>query len=284
MARCLRSLEGLPVHVVIVDCFSNDKTISIARSFNAQILQREWTSHATQFNWALDQLDVPDSDWIFRLDADEIVTPELRRELSEKLPFLDDDICGVFVPRCITFQKKILRYGGVSAIPVLRLFRYGTGRCEVRWMDEHIQVRGRTAEFSGEVIDDNLNSLTWWTEKHNRYASREAADLLNFEYKLATYDSFAECGGRSRPEVKRWVKENLYCRLPLGFRAFIYFVYRFIIQLGFLDGYPGVTFHVLQGFWYRFLVDAKVAEVKCYMRDHKVTARTAIEDVLGIKI
>ena len=69
-----------------------------------------------------------------------------------------------------------------------------------------------------------------------------------------------------------------------GFRAFAYFFYRYVLRLGFLDGQAGASFHVLQGFWYRYLVDAKVAEVRNYMKDSEVDVVTAIERVLGIRV
>jgi hypothetical protein len=151
-------------------------------------------------------------------------------------------------------------------------------------MDEHIKVAGATVDFKGELIDDNLNSLTWWTDKHNKYASREALDLLNLEYGFMPHDSVANLRCGNQAALKRWLKEVVYARLPGGFRAFAYFFYRYVLRLGFLDGRAGTAFHFLQGFWYRYLVDAKMAEVRRYMREHDVGVIIAIERVLGIKV
>jgi hypothetical protein len=151
-------------------------------------------------------------------------------------------------------------------------------------MDEHIIVDGETAEFSGEIIDDNLNSLSWWTEKHNAYASREVVDILNLEYGFIPYETVANLKGGQQAGVKRWIKENVYARLPGGFRAFAYFFYRYFVRLGFLDGKEGTAFHVLQGFWYRYLVDMKLHEVKSLMKNSNVDVVTAINDVLGINV
>jgi len=151
-------------------------------------------------------------------------------------------------------------------------------------MDEHIKVAGPTADFSGELIDDNLNTLTWWTEKHNKYACREAVDLLNLEFHFMPHDSVASLRGGKQAGVKRWLKEVVYARLPRGFRAFIYFIYRYVIRLGFLDGQAGTAFHFLQGLWYRYLVDSKVTEVKRYMDEKKVSVEVAINKVLGIRV
>jgi hypothetical protein len=134
------------------------------------------------------------------------------------------------------------------------------------------------------LIDDNLNSLTWWTEKHNNYASREAVDLLNLEFKFMPHDSVASTSGGGQAGLKRWVKEHVYSRLPTGYRAFMYFAYRYFIRLGFLDGKEGAIFHFLQGFWYRYLVDCKVYEVKNLMKSSNLNAKVAIEKVLGIHV
>jgi len=151
-------------------------------------------------------------------------------------------------------------------------------------MDEHIIVEGATTEFAGEIIDDNRNSLTWWTEKHNAYASREVVDLLNLEYGFMVHETVAELRRGSQAGVKRWLKEKVYARLPGGVRAFTYFVYRYVVRLGFLDGKEGTAFHVLQGFWYRYLVDMKMHEVKTYMRRNDMDVVNAIWVVLGIDV
>lgn len=283
LPRCLASLAGVADAVLVADCFSTDDTLRIAQEHGARVVQREWVNYATQFNWALTQLD-PDTDWVLRIDADEVLTPALAAEIRARLPGLGPDIDGAFCGRRMTFQGQRIRFGGLFPIRVLRLFRAGRGQCENRWMDEHIKVAGPTVDFQHELIDDNLNSLTWWTDKHNRYASREAVDLLNLEYGFMPSDSVASLRDGSQAGVKRWIKEKVYARLPGGFRALVYFFYRYVIRLGFLDGRVGFAFHVLQGFWYRYLVDAKVAEVKRHIQITGCDAATAIEQVLGIRV
>ena len=283
LPRCLASLAGVVDQVVVADCFSTDDTVKIAEAQGARVIQREWVNYATQFNWALTQLEA-NTDWVLRIDADEYLTPELAAEIQSRLPEVSPNVDGIFCDRQMTFFGKLIRHGGVFPIRILRLFRYGRGECENRWMDEHIKVSGATADFDGEMIDDNLNSLTWWIHKHNKYASREAVDLLNLEYGFMPHDSVANLRCGNQAALKRWLKEVVYARLPGGFRAFAYFFYRYVLRLGFLDGRAGTAFHFLQGFWYRYLVDAKMAEVRRYMREHDVGVIIAIERVLGIKV
>ena len=283
IVRALSSVSDIATRCVVVDSGSTDRTRDLAKEAGAEVLQHAWVNHATQFNWALDQLP-DDTDWVLRLDADEIVTPDLAAQIREALPSMSADVEGVYVSRRMHFLGRPIRWGGVFPIRVLRLFRHGAGRCEDRWMDEHIQVRGATANLSGEIIDDNLNSLTWWTEKHNSYASREVVDLLNLEHGFMAHETVANLRRGQQAGVKRWLKEQVYARLPGGSRAFAYFFYRYVIRLGFLDGKEGTAFHILQCFWYRYLVDMKLYEVKTHMRRTGEDAETAIWKVLGIEV
>ena len=282
LKRCLESLQSLKAEILVVDSFSTDHTIEIARNSGVQILQHEFLNHANQFNWALEQLN-SNFDWVLRIDADEVLTTELCDEINNRLSLLSSDVSGVLVRRNIIFQGKLIKYGGIKT-KILRLFRYGMGKCENSWMDEHIKVAGKTIQFNGELIDNNLHSLTWWINKHNNYASREAINLLNLEYKFITFDGEDQLSLDSHIRGKRWLKEWIYLNLPAGLRVFIYFLYRYVIRFGVFDGNAGTSFHFLQGFWYRYLVDLKVTEVKRYKSVKKVDIKTAIFDVLGIVV
>lgn len=283
LARCLESLRDVADAVLVVDSFSTDATRDIAQAEGARWVQHGFVTQAAQFNWALTQLDAA-TGWVLRLDADEVVTPPLAEEIRTRLGTLAPEIAGVYCGRRMHFEGRPIRFGGLFPIRVLRLFRHGRGQCEQRWMDEHIKVDGPTVDFAGEIVDDNLNTLTWWTDKHNQYASREAVDLLNLRHGFLPRDSIAALCAGSQAGLKRWLKEWVYARLPGGYRAAAYFFYRYVIRLGFLDGRAGADFHVLQGFWYRYLVDAKVAEVERYMAKHQCTAPQAIREVLGIEV
>jgi hypothetical protein len=165
---------------------------------------------------------------------------------------------------------------------VTRFWRNGHAACEARWMDEHMVLSsGRVARLPGSLVDENLNSLTWWTQKHNHYASREAVDLLDRKY-LGVEE--ANSGLNRQARLKRWLKTHLYARLPLGFRPWLFFFYRMFFRLGVLDGNRGMIFHTLQGLWYRLLVDAKMAEVEQVMGQQACNVAEAIHSVLGIEL
>jgi glycosyltransferase involved in cell wall biosynthesis len=283
LARCIDSIKFFTSKILVIDSYSTDLTAEIALQKGAIIYKRKWVNYANQFNWALTQVD-PEIDWILRVDADEVVTKELANEISLKLPQVKQNIDGIYINRSIIFQSQLIRYGGLFPLKVIRIFRNGRGECENRWMDEHIKISGKTENFNGLIIDHNLNNLTWWIEKHNKYSSREAVDLLNLEYHFMTHDTVAGLKGWGEPKIKRWLKEYFYSKISLNIRSILYFIYRYIVCFGFLDGKNGFTFHFLQGFWYRYLVDAKIQEVKAYSHKNNVNIRIAISDVLNIKI
>lgn len=284
IVRAIRSVSKIAEKVVVVDSGSSDKTCQIATDMGAVVFVNKFITQAQQFNWVLGRLP-KETDWILRLDADEKVTPELANEINEKLPKLTKNVSGVYVHRRMHFLQKRINWGGVFPIKVLRLMRHGKGQCENRWMDEHIVVEGETKSFRNEIIDDNLNSLSWWTEKHNSYANREVIEILKLRHNFfGKCDSALSLEQNTNSGFKRWIKDNVYSRMPLGVRSFTYFFYRYFIRLGFLDGIEGTAFHVLQGFWYRYLVDIKYYEVMLYVKNTGKGIDVAVLDVLGIDI
>lgn len=281
--RCLESVAPFATEVLVVDSCSTDETRDIAKAMGASVVSNPWTNYATQFNFGLNLIS-SDVDWVFRLDADEFVSAELASTLRTRLGQVEVEVDGIYVWRELVFLGKNIQHGGLFPLKVLRIFRPSRGSCENRWMDEHIVVQGGTMAFDGSIVDHNLQSLTWWTRKHNDYASREAIDLLNLEYGFIEGSSAHVDSVKGGERTKRFLKEKIYSRLPSGLRAFFYFIYRYIFRLGFLDGKAGTVFCVLQAFWYRYLVDAKVAEIKRLMVAEKVDVRSAIQRETGIRL
>lgn len=261
--RALEHVRSFAREIFVIDSFSTDNTAELARAGGAIVLQHPFQNYARQFTWALENAPIT-ADWVMRLDADEIVEADLVEEIRTKLPSLPADVTGINLNRKTIFQGKFIQHGGRYPLTLLRIWRRGKGRIEDRWMDEHMYLtEGRAVTFKGGFSDYNLNDLTFFTAKHNSYASREALDALNqrlriFEPQLAlTRESTAK-----QAKVKRFLKESIYNRLPFEISAFLYFFFRYVVQLGFLDGRAGLIYHFLQGFWYRFLVGAKLRELQ----------------------
>jgi glycosyltransferase involved in cell wall biosynthesis len=270
IARCIDSVKPFAKEIFVIDCFSTDGTDRIARERGAQVIQRPWpNNHAIQFNWAVDNLPIH-SDWIMRIDADEFVLPELASEIQRTLGTLPPDVTGVNLKRRVYFMNRWIRRGGYYPTILLRMFRRGMGRSEQRLMDEHLRVtQGRTVQFEHDIVDHNLNDLTWWTDKHNKYATREAIAMLIEAQPGRDADHFA--ASTKQAERKRWLKHHVYLKVPMPIRALIYFLYRYVVLLGFADGKPGLIWHTLQGFWYRFLVDVKRLQFEDEIRSGRIT-------------
>lgn len=260
IAKCIRSFQGIARRFVIVDSFSTDRTVEIARSLGADVYEHAFENHAAQMNWGLEHTGIQ-TEWVMRMDADEELTPELVCEFEEKIPKLPANITGVQLRRRIYFMNRWIRHGGVYPTILLRLFRTGHAVCEQRVMDEHMVLKdGDVICFKKDFIDKNTKSLEWWIGKHNWYSDREVADYLDKQRQLESEDAIRPKLFGNQAERKRWLKYLLYYRTPLMRRAHWYFIYRYLIRLGFLDGKEGLAFHFLQGYWYRFLVDAKIME------------------------
>ncbi len=270
--KCLRSIAPLGARVFIVDSESTDRTVALAQAMGATVLSRPWDTYAEQFNWGLAHAGI-DTPWTMRMDADEEITPELAVALTDFLASPPADVVGVYVRRRVYFMGQWIRHGGYYPTWLLRVFRTGTAACEALFMDEHMVVSGgRVISLAADIIDKNNKDLTFWINKHNSYASREVKDILNKQQ--AARDNAPQSGVLTatvtgkQDATKRWLKDNLYLRLPLFWRPMLYFFYRYVLRLGFLDGTRGLIFHFLQAFWYRFLVDAKLYE---HRRQHPDT-------------
>jgi len=259
---CLDSLKSLGAQVFVVDSGSVDRTVEIAKDAGCYVTMHNFENYAAQLNWALDTLPISTS-WVMRLDADERLTPELVEELEHLLPSVTDEVAGLMIKRRVYFWGRWIRHGGYYPTWLLRVWRRELARCEQRWMDEHMVLSaGKIIMLRGDIIDENHKGLGFWTDKHNRYADRLVKDLLEYESGAASLRKSETAAPEGQAGRRRWLKNNLYARSPLFLRAFLYWFYRYVILLGFLDGRAGLVFHFLQGFWYRFLVDAKLHEFK----------------------
>lgn len=263
LPRALDHIRGFAREIFVIDSFSTDNTVELAKGGGASVLQHPFQCQAKQFEWALENAPIT-AQWVMRLDADEIIEADLAKEIISRLPTLPLDVTGVNLNRKTIFEGKFIRYGGRYPLTLLRIWRRGKARIEDRWMDEHMYLtQGRAVTFEGGFADHNLLDLTFFIAKHNNYASREALDVLNDRLHLFELHSSLASGITStQTRFKRFLKESIYNRLPFELSALLYFLFRYLFQLGFLDGREGLRYHVLQGFWYRFLVGAKLRELE----------------------
>jgi len=255
--RTLRKAVQVSDDIHVVDSYSSDNTLEICRSFSCKIVQRPFVNYADQRNWAIDNLALASS-WQLHLDADEELTVELIEQINS-IDFETSEVDGWIFGRKVVFLGTVLRYGSIAKTWHYRLFRSGFGRCELRLYDQHFVSKGTTSKLNAFMLDHQEATLSEWTASHNRWADMEAAEMDAPNPPAEPGSTVRARLLGSRIERKRFLKSQYY-RLPLFVRPFGYFIYTYVICLGFLDGKPGLIFHFLQGCWFRFLIDAKLYE------------------------
>ena len=220
--------------VFVLDSFSTDDTPRLAREAGATVVQRKFTNYSDQKNWALDNLPFK-GEWVFILDADERITPALRREVQSKLA-AGGPVEGYFVNRVVIFMGRAIRHGGLYPSWNLRLFRRGRARYEDRAVHEHMICAGPTAYLKHEMLHIRRENLNAYLAKHVRYADMESDEWVKQKLGQA---SGAEARQLFRDVLKyrQWLRRRVWPLLPArpGWRFF----YMYVFKLGFLDGRAG---------------------------------------------
>jgi glycosyltransferase involved in cell wall biosynthesis len=260
LPACLTSLKLLGCPIFVVDSGSTDRTLEIAAQFGAMILEHPFTTHTQQWDWALKNVPL-ESEWVFALDADQAITSELAAEIRTRLGTSISD--GLYVKRRQVFRGRWIKHGGYYPKYLLKLFRrdkvFLHGGDSV---DHHFYVRGSSGKLRYDLIEANHkeDNISFWIEKHNRYAQLMAAEeqrQRGGSYEFPITPSLFET-----PDQRViWLK-RLWSRLPLFVRPSLYFIYRYFLRAGFLDGKEGFIFHFLQAYWYRLLVDINLDQIR----------------------
>jgi glycosyltransferase involved in cell wall biosynthesis len=265
LPACLHSLTGVDSEIFIVDSGSTDRTKEIAMAAGAEVIEHSFETHTQQWNWALKNVPLR-SEWVLGLDADQCLTPELQNEVTQLLSKENGSlqaVDGFYIKRRQVFRGRWIRHGGYYPKYLLKLFRRDKVRLDHNdLMDHHFYVDGAVAKLQHDLIEANKkeDDISFWIDKHNRYASLVAREEFHRRQNSASWSLSPSLTGN--PDQRTlWFKQIWY-RLPLYIRPFIYFGYRYFFRLGFLDGKVGFIFHFLQGFWFRLLVDIKIDELR----------------------
>lgn len=261
LPRLLESIKGLNAPIYILDSGSIDNTIAIANQYQAEVKVNQFINHPQQWDFALKNFDI-ETPWTIGLDADQIVTPELYRMLESFDDQKYENINGIYFNRKNYFQGHWIRYGGYYPIYLLKMFRTGIGYSDLNEkMDHRFIAPGETVIWkAGHLIEENLkeNDIDFWFKKHERYSDLIAQEEIERMQNLRVQSLRPNLLGNP-DEKKAWLK-RLWWRLPLGLRPYLYYTYRMVFQLGFLDNKTARHFHYLQGLWFRKLVDRKIKE------------------------
>jgi len=262
LSRCLESLRGVG-EVYVVDSASSDGTAEIARSFGAKVVQFHYAGGwPKKRQWAMDTLPLA-YDWVFLVDADEALTPELAAEMRQAIQ--DARFDGYYIGLQVVFLSRVLRHGGAGFYK-LSLFRRGKGRFECRLKDqdssmadmevhEHVIVEGKSLRLKNALRHHNVESISRYIQKHDEYSNWDARVWLEGEANSAELPPSLSGNQAQR---RRWLRKRLFA-LPGS--SLLLFIYRYFFRLGFLDGVPGLIYCGFQGI--QFLhIKAKIYELR----------------------
>ncbi|HKI78388.1 MAG TPA: glycosyltransferase family 2 protein [Ignavibacteriaceae bacterium] len=262
LSKLIESIQKLNAPVYILDSGSTDSTLKIAENFNTPVKSNKFENHSKQWDYALRVFEVT-TPWTICLDADQIVSSELFRKLEKfKDSGIPEDVNGIYFNRKNYFKGRWIKHGGYYPKYLLKMFRTGIGYADPNEnMDHRFIVPGKTIIWKdGHIKEENLkeNAISFWIDKHNRYSDLVAQEEIERREGIRNQIVTPKLFGS--PDQRTACLKKIWWKLPLFVRPFIYLFYRFVIRLGFLDGWQGWMFHFLQGFWFRFIVDVKIKE------------------------
>jgi len=267
LERSLASVHGFAEQILVIDSESADRTVEIARRYADDVVTLPYDHGRIIpwiFQWGLDHLPIQ-NDWVLILEADQALPPALRRELALLFARSEIPADGFYIRRRQIFRGRPIRFGGYGHKYLLKLFRRDRGELDPKEQDTRVYVRGRTARLRAPLEEWNKkeDAILFYLEKHLRYADAFAREELERRRRPE-----GGLGWKLTPrlfgtpdERTLWQKSRYY-RLPLYLRPFLYFGYRYFILCGFLDGRQGFVFHFLQAFWFRLVVDVRLAELR----------------------
>ena len=273
--RCILSIKEIVKKIIVIDSFSTDNTVNIAKKNNAEIFKNNFVNQSRQVNWALKNVKFS-TKWILRIDADEILTEELKKKMSEKINIENHEISGISFNRKVRFFNKDINFGGVSPHKTLRLWQADKGKCEEAWMDEQIIVNGKVQHINEYLIDSNLNDFSWWLEKHKKYAIREA---INFLINKKNMNQSMQPEDQSK--INKYYKLKVYYKLPIFIRPFLLFIYNYFLKLGFLSSWQGLVFYFFQVMWFRLMVDVNIHQIEKIIKERNFSLAEAINEKYG---
>lgn len=254
IAACIESAL-LSDDVVVVDSYSSDRTLEIANQYPIRTVQHKFESHGQQRTWMLNNIPAQ-HDWIYILEADERMTPELFQECLEASQ--SDQYIGYYVAERVMFMNRWIRHSTQYPRYQLRLFQHGKV-----WFTDYGHTEREVCDGETHFLKQTYphhtcgKGFSRWLDKHNRYSSDEATETLRqLAHGQVQWSDLM--WGKSEVERRRALK-NLSLRLP--FRPLIRFFYMYIGLKGFLDGRAGLTWCILQAF-YEYFILLKVWELQ----------------------
>lgn len=248
---CLRSLLPFFDDIWVIDSYSEDKTVSISLKYGAKVLKNSFIHWADQRNWALSNA-ILKNEWIMFLDADEQVTREFCNELRDKIRDSSPQVGGMNVRFDFFFLNRKLRFA-YEAVPVLRVIRKGRAFWEGKGAREYANVDGGILTLKNRLTHWDKGLVTKWISKQNRNAVKES-NLIEIRCNKL------QINGNKERVWRQLIRNNIWKNIPRYFRPMLYFIYRYFLKGGFIDGKAGFAYCFLAALWYQMLIDIMLIE------------------------
>lgn len=251
VGACLDSVS-FSDDIWVLDSHSSDRTCEIAKSKGAQVELRAFDHYANQRNHAL---SLPlKHDWVLMLDADEMATPELLKEIQAVTALPDSPVTLYRIRRKDMFMGRWLKHSSGYPTWFGRLFRKGAVRVE-REINEEYHTDGEVGFLQSHLIHHPFNKgIAYWIERHNRYSTMEAKRLSEEIEASVPWKLLLD----KDPALRRKAFKQIAYRLPC--RPLLAFVYLYILKRGFLDGSPGFHYSRMRA-KYEYMIELKIKEL-----------------------
>ncbi len=214
--------------VIVVDAFSEDKTVEICKTFNCRFFQHKWQGFARQKQTAMDYAE---KQWVLILDADERVTPDLQKEIELKIA--DNSFNGYYIPRKNFFLGKWIKHSGWWPDHTLRLFRKDMSHMETREVHEKVNVKGPVGYLQAPFEHYTYRTISDYIKKMENYSDLAAKEMRG--------------------------KGMVASVLSMLFSPVVVFIKMYVVRQGFRDGGHGIVLAILYSI-YTFLKYLKVLE------------------------
>jgi len=278
IGTCLDSVVGWADQIIVIDSGSRDQTISLCVQRGVEVVHHEYVDHRSQMEWSITSLPWR-HDWLLLLDADNVVMPELKRDIDRALRSDDGTVHGYYNPHHHYFRNARIIGHKSKWLRLIRRSRITIDGSEL--VDFRLAVNGRTGTLSGAIIESNQKELDidFWIDKHQRFARRMAVEEILRGAGILKWSEMLRPNLFGNPDERMiWLKDRWY-GMPLHLRALIFFVYRFVFCLGFLSGWNGFVYHLLEAFWFRLVVDFKISEYRGGLNSGHISIEDLVREV-----
>jgi glycosyltransferase involved in cell wall biosynthesis len=276
IGACLDSVAGWASDIVVLDSGSEDRTLDLCAERGVRSVFHAYSDHRSQIAWGMTEIPW-EYQWLLLLDADNVVTPELKADIERMLRSDQRDVNGYYNPHHHYFRNRRVRGLKPEWLRLVRRSHVKVDDSEL--VDFRLVVNGAIGRLPGAIIESNANEndIDFWIDKHQRFARRMAIEEILRAERVLAWSAHLRPTPFGNPDQRMiWLK-NIWYGMPLYVRPVLLFLYRYFIRRGFLDGWNGFVYHALQTFWFRLIVDVHIADYRRQLKRQMLSLDELVE-------